>query len=276
MPKVQTNGQVLHYAETGQGQPLLFLNGLAGDHLYWMGQLRAFASGKFGLSFRCLALDNRDAGQSSYATGPYTIANLADDVAGFLEALAVPAAHVVGLSLGGMIAQELALRHPGRVSSLVLLGTLGRADAWFNATLDAYTHIRRQVPNSCEFFVALLPWLIGPPFFTSVERVDWLAALLRNHPYPQQLDGFMRQFDAIRGHDTLDRLSAVRCPVQVLVGEHDAICPPRYSEELAARLPQARLRMLPGVGHAPPIEDARGFNQALADFLTTPGVARAS
>jgi pimeloyl-ACP methyl ester carboxylesterase len=269
MAKVETNGHLLHYADTGQGPPLLFLNGLSGDHLYWMGQLRYFSSGRKGPAYRCLALDNRDAGQSTYAAETYTIADLADDVAGFLQALGLPPAHVVGLSLGGMIAQELALRHPAAVRSLFLMGTLARADGWFCATLDTYGHIRKQVGDSRLFFVALLPWLVSYRFFDQPERVEWLSAILKQHPHPQRIDGFFRQFDAMRQFDTLDRLSDITCPVGIMVGEHDNIVPPRYSEELARRLPQARLTVLPGVGHAPPIEDARAFNQTLADFLAS-------
>jgi 3-oxoadipate enol-lactonase len=262
MPEQSCNGVTLHYAVTGQGPPLVFLNGLAGDHLYWMGQVRAFAD-----QFHCLALDNRDAGQSSYATQPYTIADLAEDVAGLLQALNQPAAHVVGLSLGGMIAQELALRHPERVQSLFLVGTLAQADEWFNSMLTAFSLIRRQVADSRAFFEAVLPWLVSHRFFEVPERVEWLRALFRQNPHPQQLDGFCRQFEAIRQHQTLERLPAIRCPVLVAVGEDDLIAPPRYARQLVERLPQARLEVMTGVGHAPPIEAPRIFNQLLRVFL---------
>src|SRR5947208_13219433 len=147
MPTISSRGLDLHYADMGHGTPLVFLNGLAGDHLYWMGQFRAFAR-----RFRCLAFDNRDSGQSSYPAEPYSIPDLAEDVAHVLTTLDLSPAHVVGLSLGGMIAQELALRHPQRVRSLVLVGTVARADAWFTATLDAFGLIRRQVADSPGFF----------------------------------------------------------------------------------------------------------------------------
>ncbi len=266
MPKAHCNGQDLHYADIGQGTPLVFLNGLAGDHLYWMGQVRAF-SGRGQRVFRCLALDNRDAGQSSYATTPYTVADLAEDVAALLSSLDLPAAHVVGLSLGGMIAQELALRHPERVCSLFLVGTLAQADAWFTAMLGAFTLIRRQVADSSGFFEAVLPWLVSHRFFEVPERVEWLRALLRQNPHPQRIEGFFRQFEAIGRHNTLDRLSTLRCPVLVAAGEDDLIAPPRYARQISERIPQARLELLPGVGHAPPIEAPRPFNQLLAEFL---------
>jgi pimeloyl-ACP methyl ester carboxylesterase len=262
MPDIHCNGVRLHFSDIGQGEPLVFLNGLAGDHLYWGGQVRTFAD-----RFRCIAVDNRDAGQSDYAAAPYSMADLASDIASLLQALELPPAHLVGLSLGGMIAQEVALTHPDRVRSLFLIGTLARADDWFNATLDAYAHIRRQVADTPAFFEALLPWLVSHRFFESSTKVEWLRALLRQNPYPQRIDGFFRQFDAIRRHDTLERLERLHCPALVCVGKDDRIAPPRYSQQLAAAVPQAKLDILPRVGHAPPIEDPRGFNRLLGEWL---------
>jgi pimeloyl-ACP methyl ester carboxylesterase len=262
MPHVHHHGFTLHYTEAGKGQPVVFLNGLAGDGLYWKGQVRTFAD-----RFRCLALDNRDAGQSSYAAASYTMADLAGDVLGVLQALDVPPAYLVGLSLGGMIAQHVALADPRRVRGLFLVGTLARADAWFNATLDMYSDLRRQVADTPAFFEALLPWLVSHRFFESSTKVEWLRAFLHQHPYPQRSEGFFRQFEAMREHDVVDRVKAIDCPVLVAVGEDDAIVPPRYARHLAGAIRQARLEVLPGVGHAPPIEDPRGFNRLLADFL---------
>jgi pimeloyl-ACP methyl ester carboxylesterase len=262
MPQARCNGLDVFYADTGAGAPVVWLNGLAGDHLYWAGQVRHFAG-----RFRCLAPDNRDSGESSYAPAPYAIADLAEDVVGLLACLDLPPAHLVGLSLGGMIAQEVALCHPGRVRSLCLVGTLARSDDWFRGTLDAYGLIRRQVADTPAFFEALLPWLVSHRFFEAPTKVDWLRGLLRQNPHPQRIDGFFRQIGAIGRHDVLGRLAAVRCPVLVASGEDDRLIPPRYARELAAALPQARLELLPGVGHAPPIEDPRGFNRLLADFL---------
>jgi pimeloyl-ACP methyl ester carboxylesterase len=262
MPTVRCNGHDLHYADAGHGDPLVFLNGLAGDHLYWMGQVRALRR-----RFRCLALDNRDVGQSYYAAAGYSVADLADDVAAFLDTLQLPAAHVVGLSLGGMIGLEMALRHPGRVRSLFLSGTLARCDGWFAGTLDAFTIIRRNVADTAAFFEAVLPWLVSHRFFAEPDRVDWLRALLRRNPHPQRLDGFLRQVEAIRRHDTLARLPEITFPVLVTAGEDDVLAPPRYAAQIYEGLPRVQLETLPGVGHAPPIEDPQTFNRLLAGFL---------
>jgi pimeloyl-ACP methyl ester carboxylesterase len=165
-----------------------------------------------------------------------------------------------------MIAQELALARPERVRSLVLANTLGRADDWFRGTLAAFALIRRQVPDTPAFFEAILPWWVSHRFFERPERIAWLRWLLRQNPHPQRLDGFLRQLEATAGHDAWDRLPAVRCPVLVLGGEDDSVAPPRYSRRLHERLPQSQLSLLPGVGHAPPIEDTELFNQTVAGF----------
>jgi pimeloyl-ACP methyl ester carboxylesterase len=253
----------LHYHDAGSGTPILFLNGLAGDHLYWMGQVRAFSR-----EFRCLAFDNRDSGKSAYATAPYSIGDLADDIAWIAQSLHLPPAHVVGLSLGGMIAQELALRHPNQVRSLFLIGTLSRSDSWFMNTLDAFGLIRRQVVDSPAFFAAILPWLVSWRFFENPDWPDWLRTLLRQNPHPQRLDGFFRQLEAIRGHNTVDRLAEIRCPVLAAAGEDDMVCPARYARQLSAAITGSRLEILPRVGHAPPIEDPRTFNRLLREFIS--------
>jgi pimeloyl-ACP methyl ester carboxylesterase len=263
MPLVQLRQVRLFYAEKGQGAPVLFLSGLSGDHAYWMGQLRAL-----GRHYHCLAVDNRDVGQSSAASGPYTLRDVAADMADLADHLQLPPLHVIGLSMGGMVAQEFALAHPERVRSLTLASTLARADAWFRSTLEAFALLRRQVPDTPSFFEAILPWWVSHRFFEDEERITWLRWLLHQSPRSQPLDHFLRQIQAIMGHDAEERLSRITCPVLLLVGEDDSVAPVRYTRQLQQRLPQGQVVMLPGVGHAPPIENPEGFNSCLLEFLS--------
>jgi 3-oxoadipate enol-lactonase len=262
MPLCHLTRTDLFYDDKGDGEPLLFLNGLSGDHLYWRRQMRTF-----GKEHRCLAVDNRDVGQSSYATEPYSVRDLAGDVLELFDRLALPPAHVVGLSMGGLIAQELALVAPRRVKSLVLVDTLAHSDEWFRGILRAFELIRRQVDDTAAFFEAILPWWVSPRFFDESDRVSWLRALLRQNPQPQRLDGFLRQLDALGRHDARASLRGLACPVLVIVGEDDGVAPLRYSRQLQELIPQAQLVVLRGVGHAPPLEDPSQFNAALAEFL---------
>jgi pimeloyl-ACP methyl ester carboxylesterase len=269
MPVCRLPGLELYFVERGQGEPLIFLNGLAGDSMSWMGQLKTF-----NRHYRCLALDNRDVGQSSYVASAYTIRDLAQDLVGFCEQLRLGPAHVVGVSMGGMIAQEMALAAPDRVASLVLVNTLAEADDWFRATLDLFKLIRQQGPDTATFFSRLLPWWVSHEFFRDSGRTSWLMWLLSQNPYAQKLEGFMRQLEAVATHSTATRLGAIRCPVLILSGVDDHIMPPRFALELKKLIPHALLQQVAGVGHALPVENPVLFNNSLSQFLNSLAVPK--
>jgi pimeloyl-ACP methyl ester carboxylesterase len=268
MPSALCNGLPLYYADAGAGEPVVFLNGLGGDHLYWMGQVRACAR-----RFRCLAVDNRDVGRSAACEVAYHLRDMADDVAALLESLKLPSAHIVGLSLGGMIAQELVLRHPERVRSLFLVCTAAHADTWFQGLLDLLAALRKQAADTSAFFNTLLPWLVSYQFFAEPDHAERLKVLIRQNPHPQPAAGFFRQLEAMRGLATLERLDQVRCPLLVAAGEDDMLIPARYGRQIVERVPGARFVVLPGAGHSPPLEDGRGFNKVLLDFLSAVGAS---
>ncbi len=264
MPLCQLSSTSLYYVERGQGEPIVFLQGLAGDCLSWMGQLK-----HFGREYRCIAVENRDVGQSAYAAGAYATADIAVDVAEILGQLRAEPAHVVGVSMGGMVAQELAVARPELVRSIVLVNTLACSDEWFQGTLAAFELIRRHVPSTASFFEAILPWWVSHRFFEDSGRVSWLKWLLAQAPYDQRVDGFARQIDACRRHDARSRLGRVACPVLIVNGEDDRIMPVRYADELQALIPHAQRRTLSGIGHALPVEDPGQFNAVVRQFLTT-------
>ena len=130
MPTVRVADVSLYYVEAGAGEPLVLVMGLGADHLAWGFQFPVLAE-----RYRVIAFDNRGAGQSDVPDRPYTTRMMADDTAGLMDALGIDRAHVLGVSLGGMIAQEIALNHPARVRSLQLHGTLGRPDNYLKAQL---------------------------------------------------------------------------------------------------------------------------------------------
>ena len=234
----------------------------------WMGQLKTF-----GRQYRCFAIDQRDVGQSIYAKASYTIRDLAKDCLEFCEQMRLPPVHVVGVSMGGMIAQEMALQDPKRVASLALVNTLASVDDWFRATLKLFELVRKQSPDSAAFFSHMLPWWVSHAFFRDSGRTSWLMWLLSQNPYAQKLEGFLRQLEALAGHDVTVKLAEVRQPVLILTGADDYIIPPRYATELRRLIPHAVFRQIDNVGHALPLENPVLFNEAIAKHLESLSLA---
>ena len=262
MPTVAASGIDLHYLEAGAGEPLVLVMGFGGDHLSWAFQLAALSA-----SYRVIAFDNRGEGRSGAPDVAYTTRMMADDTAALMDRLDVPRAHVVGVSLGGMIAQELAVGHPERVRSLQLHGTAARADRYLQALMENLRMVRRGLgAESAQRAMAL--WLFGPSSFN--ERPEFIESLLyaaKTQPYPQSDVGFLRQGDAVISHDALARLHRITCPTLIAVGEEDQLTPPRCSHEILSAIPHAEFHTIPGAGHAYFWEKPAEFNTLCLNFL---------
>jgi len=264
MPAVRANGIELFYEETGDpgAPPLVLIMGWGGDHTAWALQQPAFNP-----EHRVIALDNRGAGQSEVAPAPYTIPGMAEDVVGLMDALGIARAHVCGASMGGMIAQELVLRHPDRVRTLQLHCTAPVIDAYGRFLIDTLLAVKARGDRE-ENVRAVMPWILCRK--TMVERPDfirfWIDRALA-YPYPVGYEGLSRQADAIRGHDTLARLGEIRVPTLITTGAEDILVPPASSHELHARIPGSQLMTIPDAGHLHFIEQAERFNAACGEFL---------
>ena len=191
----------MYHQDVGSGDPLVLIMGFGGDHMAW-----ALQMADFSMRHRVIAFDNRGVGQTDAPDHAYTTRMMAGDALGLMNALGIDRAHVLGVSMGGMIAQELALESPERVRSLHLACTLGRPDAYMLALNSAWREMRIGLGRESTLR-ALGLWLFSPT--TYAERPELIEALLQNalaNPYPQSLAGFLRQAaglllgDLLRAH----------------------------------------------------------------------------
>ena len=262
MPTIQANGIDLHYSAAGRGAPVVLLAGYAGDHLSWGLQFPAFRA-----RHHVIAIDNRGTGRSEAPDVPYTTTLMATDVVALLDHLGVEAAHVVGLSLGGMIAQEVALAHPARVLSLQLHSTAGRSDPYLRVLLNTWRLVRAQLGREMvQQSMAL--WLFGRRSFAERSAlIDMLMRQATAYSYAPSEVGFARQGEAVTTHDALDRLAAVTCPTLITAGEDDALLPPRFARELAEQIRHAELHIVREAGHMWCWEKPEEFNALALDFI---------
>jgi pimeloyl-ACP methyl ester carboxylesterase len=256
MPRVRIGDIEMYYQDVGSGDPLVLIMGFGGDHLAW-----AFQMADFSMRHRVIAFDNRGVGQTDAPDQPYTTQVMAGDTLRLMDALGVDRAHVLGASMGGMVAQELALASPDRVRSLHLACTFGRPDAYMLALNAAWREMR--VGMGAEWTLrALALWLFSPA--TYAERPELIETLLQNtlaNPHPQSVVGFLRQSEAVAAHDAVDRLSAIRCPTLVSVAADDILTPPRFAREIVERVPNAELRLVLSAGHGYFLERPDVFNE---------------
>lgn len=261
MPKAAVNGIELHYEEHGVGQPVLMISGLTADHFMFGFQVPALAP-----HFRCIVFDNRGVGQSSQPEGPYTIEQLADDAVALLDHLSIEQAHVVGASMGGAIAQEIAIRHPQRLLSAALLCSWAKSDERTRRFLGVWTEVgqRLELADYIEFVFSLC---FTHRLYEVPGVLDTFKHQVLANPFPQTVAGLLGQAAACKGHDTLDRLDRIQAPTLVWAGSEDILLPPRCSRAIVERIPGAEYYETPEAGHGFVWERADETNTRLLDWL---------
>jgi pimeloyl-ACP methyl ester carboxylesterase len=251
----------LPVAAAHEDDVVLWLQGLNAPASAWSVQLA-----HFGRTHRCIAPDSRGVGKSGAPPGPYSTRQLADDALAVLDACGVKRAHVVGLSLGGAVSQELALAHPARVRSLALLGSFASQSPRSRALmlswreLFALAHQRPELRGAWE--KQAYAWLFTEKFWRSDANVRAALRFAEAQPL-QSIDGYRGQVDAALGHDARARLHAIACPTAVIHGDLDQLAPLSGAEEMARMIPGAELTVVPDVGHAVNLEGQRAVHAAL-------------
>jgi pimeloyl-ACP methyl ester carboxylesterase len=269
MPRAHVKGEYIDYNDAGSGEPLFLVQGLTGGRNDWFFQMRSLAK-----RYRVVTFDNRGARGTARSGESYDIRIMADDTIGLMDYLNIDRAHILGMSLGSLVAQEIAISYPDRVRKLILVAAFAPGDEaremseGMRAALglpDGYTGEQADVMDNRD----------AMSFFTEVTALSFNNRLLRAILVPLAkryarkvgCEGLIGQLRATAGCQTLDRLHNIKAPTLVLVGTGDRVVPPESSDMIASRIPNATLVKVEGGSHAFYMEKARRFNREVLDFL---------
>jgi 3-oxoadipate enol-lactonase len=254
------NGIRLVYTDTGRGLPAVLLHGFPLDRTMWDAQVKALSP-----QTRLIVPDLRGFGESESPPGPITMEQLADDVAALLDHLRIRKAVIAGLSMGGYVAFAFCRKHADRLRALVLCDTKAAADTPEAREARAETASLAAAQGMAPIMEWMLPRLLAPQ--TPARRPD-VVDLVRRMILRAPLNGVQGALQGMAERpNSTSLLPAIRCPSLVLVGAHDVLSPPQEAAGMCAKLPDARLVVVPDAGHLAPLENPTASNAALEEFL---------
>jgi pimeloyl-ACP methyl ester carboxylesterase len=264
MPTVRVRDINLYYESHGTGDPLLMIMGLGGSALAWEPAMIA----ELASSFRTIIFDNRGTGRSDKPREEYSISGMADDAAALLDVLSIDRAHIFGVSMGGMIAQEFALNHHGRVQTLTLGCTTAGGRNAVPAPPESMKILMAPRDGLSDADIMRRSWPLGyTPAYIRDHRDVLEAGIERVLQHPTPAYAYKLQLDATFKFKTFDRLPQITAPTLVITGADDVLIPARNAEIIAGRIPGAELKIIAGAGHQFFSERREEFVVALAPFL---------
>lgn len=265
MAYADVNGVKLYYEVHGEGYPVVLIGGLGSQAQSWATQVPIYSK-----HFKVVVFDNRGSGLSDKPGPGYTTADLADDTAGLMDALGIDKAHVAGKSMGGMIGQWLAIKHPHKVSKLVMGCSAASRDEVGNVILDTGREIASKVGMKAVWTMALY---LGYTREYIEKNISTLKATMAAIPEsPDMLRGYIGQSYAVETHNTTELLSKIDVPTLVMLGETDLTTSPKKTRELASLIKGARLKTFPGVGHGFWRERQEEVDELVLEFLRSESV----
>lgn len=261
MPTTKTGDIETYYEVAGSGIPLVLICGISAELQVWRTQADELAK-----HFRVVRYDNRGAGRSGAPDSPYSISQMTADLAALLDALEIDAAHILGWSMGGFIAQTFARSYPKRVRKLVLVASAQKADGYSGLALRNWMNVRSSNMPYEQIVRFVLRWQFTPSLFDNQALFEKSVQMMISNPYAQKAHGFLRQAEAVLAYDPGETATSIRAPTLVLVGADDNLVPPYLSQRLAASIPGATIKVLRGA-HAGFLEFPDEYNREIISFL---------
>ncbi len=250
MPFLNVGAARIHYHMFGEGEPMVLIPGLCGDLYNWK-KMVPYLKGRY----QVVLMDCRGSGLTEAPDAPFTMAEMADDVSGLMNGLGFSKYHVLGWSMGGNVAQEVTLRYPQEVASLILMSTYTRRPDRSSYAIDAMLNSVKEGASINNFMQMMNTWCLTQSHYAGRS----LVPRPREGDEARALHGFLRQKTALDGFDSTRRLHRMTCPTLVIHGEEDIMVPPHMGEDLARGIAGSEMEYVPGAGHVIPPEKCAAY-----------------
>jgi pimeloyl-ACP methyl ester carboxylesterase len=264
MPKIRAGNITMNYDQQGSGEPLVLIPYLAADYACYAFQVPDYAK-----RFTCISVDLRGTGESDKPEGAYSTEMFADDIAALMQAIGIQKAHIYGVSLGAATGIWLAAKYPDRVKSLSLHSAWPKSDAFLKTVVQGWQVMAKAMNNVPEMVIqGIFPWCFTPALYASKPQyIQALSDFVRGRP-KQPLDAFIRESDAVIGHDAQTQLGKIRAPTQITFGRYDMVTSTRFADELKNGIKNSELHIFEDCSHAPLYENVPAFNEKTFAFLS--------
>lgn len=262
MPKVKANGIEIYYEVHGKGTPLVLVPGFAMNHLAWGPVVPALSE-----RFQTIIFDNRGAGNSDSPAHPYTIDEMAKDTLALLDKLRVEKAHFLGQSMGSVICQQIAHAAPRRIEKLILCGTFSKVKPTSRYAFQSIGRLYEEGLSADRVIELFFPFIFSDAFLADRGKVEQLKMMIKQDPYPMNLTGYKRQFEALEHFNSEKILPKITAPTLVLGYEQDICTTSEAAHQVAEKIPKAKFRVLKDIGHNGFIERPDLFVEEILKFL---------
>lgn len=262
MPIAELKNINLYYDIYGEGDPLVLIAGLGSDSVSWFNVIDDLSQ-----NFKLIVFDNRGCGRSDYPTDDFTIEDMAKDTIGLLDYLKIYSANILGHSMGGYIAQEIAIKNPERVKNLLLISTAAYTTSRNKQLFTEFSGILKSEGYSEEWFKTFSEWLFTDEVQSDTSFIDLFAGNALKYPYLQKPEGFELQVNALNSFDSCSQLPLITANTFILSGREDILITPEDSLFLSEKITNSTLQILNNTAHSIQVENPKSFTEAVLEFL---------
>ncbi|MCX7125814.1 MAG: alpha/beta hydrolase [Gammaproteobacteria bacterium] len=263
MPILTINNIPIYYEQHGtDGDDLILIGGLTSDHQVWKSTLRYFSA-----HFRVLIFDNRGAGQSGTPDFPYTTELMATDALQLMDALKISRAHIIGHSMGGCIAQQMALIAPDKINKMIIMCSRAKPSAFGAMVLLMRKKLQSLGITDDVLAEYMMPFLFSEAFLKNTLHLKGFIQWTMRNPHPQTAAGFSNQLQAVLNHNVFEKLNMIEAETLVIAGDEDLLMPVRDAKIIAESLKNCHFISIPHCAHMPHVEKSKEFVDAVLGFI---------